>query len=177
MCKPKGKHFTGHFRLLDLHFSPFVRRPFYNCMTLKYLCVSKIKKRLKMRKLITVFTLFFSAIIGANAQQITGVVKDAQGKGLEKATVSLLRGKDSSVVKLVVTGENGKYMVQAPQAGTYLVNASFVGFAPVYSQRFEIGTDAVNVPDLAISKTTGSLSDVTVTAKRPMVEVRADKTI
>src|SRR5688500_10882445 len=130
-----------------------------------------------MRKLISVFSLFLVVVMGANSQQITGLVKDPQGKGLEKATVSSLRGKDSSVVKLVVTSENGKYLVQAPQAGSYLVNASFVGFTPAYSQRFDLGVDAVSVPDIVISKATGALSDVTVTAKRPMVEVRADKTI
>ena len=37
------------------------------------------------------------------AQQVTGVLKDQQGKLLEKATVSLLHQKDSSIVKLVTS--------------------------------------------------------------------------
>lgn len=37
--------------------------------------------------------------------------KDPQGKGLDKTTVSLLKAKDSSVVKLVVTSDKGRYTV------------------------------------------------------------------
>ena len=44
--------------------------------------------------------LFFA--FSLNAQEIAGTVKDAQGKGLEKATISLLNAKDSSVVKLEI---------------------------------------------------------------------------
>ena len=40
------------------------------------------------------------------AQQVTGVLKDQQGKPLEKATVSLLHQKDSSIVKLVTSKYN-----------------------------------------------------------------------
>ena len=80
-----------------------------------------------MRKLIlflAAFVLLFSAAI---AQQITGTVKDGQGKGIENATVSLLNGKDSSVIKMAVTATSGKYSFTAPGAGTYLISATHVG--------------------------------------------------
>lgn len=69
----------------------------------------------------------------ATAQQITGAVKDTHGKDIENATVSLLRGKDSSVIKLAVTAVGGKYSFAAPGAGTYLISATHVGYSPVYS--------------------------------------------
>lgn len=105
------------------------------------------------------------------------MVKDQQGKGLAKSTVSLLKAKDSSVVKLVVTGEDGRYAVTPAENGRYLVSASFVGFATAYSAPFEVSGSGYSVPDLSISKSTGTLQDVTVSAKKPIVEVRADKTI
>ncbi len=131
-----------------------------------------------MRKLVLFlagFGLLSSTVI---AQQITGVVKDGQGKGIEKATVSLLRSKDSSVIKLAVTSASGKYHFAAPGADTYLISATHVGYAPVFSAPVEVnGTAEISVPDMIIDKTTGNLEDVTVTSKKPMVEVKADKTI
>ena len=130
-----------------------------------------------MRKLVSIFAGFMLMAAGVQAQQITGVVKDLQGKGLEKSTVSLLNAKDSSVVKLGVTGDSGKFSISAGKDGQYLVSGSHVGYATVYSQPFELSGSGVTVPDLIISKATGDLKGITVTSKKPMVEVKADKTI
>ncbi len=130
-----------------------------------------------MRKLVTVFAGFLLISASVQAQQITGVVKDQQGKGLEKSTISLLKAKDSSLVKLVVTGDNGGYAVTATQTGNYLVSASHIGYATVYSNVFELTGSGITIPDLTISKDNGSLKEVIVTAKKPMIEVNADKTI
>lgn len=121
------------------------------------------------------FTLMTSAAI---AQQIKGLVKDQQGKWLENATVSLLKVNDSSVVKLAVTSSEGKYSFNAPQPGSYLISVSHVGFAPAYSAPLEVaGYGEVSAPDLVLEKSTGTLGEVTVSGKKPIVEVKADKTI
>ncbi|MGB3162762.1 MAG: carboxypeptidase regulatory-like domain-containing protein, partial [Chitinophagaceae bacterium] len=130
-----------------------------------------------MRKLVMIFTGLVLVAATVQAQQITGVVKDPQGKGLDKTTVSLLKAKDSSVVKLVVTSDKGRYTVSAPQAGSYLVSASYVGFQTAYSQPFELSGSGITIPDITISKAKGDLKEVTVTAKKQMIEVKADKTI
>jgi len=111
----------------------------------------------------------------SQGQKISGVVKDHQGKALEKSTVSLLRAKDSSVVKLGVTGDQGKYTLLA-EPGNYLVSASFVGYEPAYSAEFEVRSD-IQVPEIVMNKQRGDLTAVTVTAQRPIIEVKADKTI
>lgn len=43
--------------------------------------------------------------ISANAQQVTGIIKDSDGKTLNGATITLLR--DSVVIKLGVTNASG----------------------------------------------------------------------
>ncbi len=121
------------------------------------------------------FVLMASA---SKAQQISGIVKDQQGKGLDKSNVSLLNAKDSSVVKLAATTSEGKFSFNVVKEGRFLVSASFVGYQPVYSQPFEVsGSGNINLPELTLSKISGNLAEVTVTAKKPLVEVRADKTI
>jgi Outer membrane receptor proteins, mostly Fe transport len=128
-----------------------------------------------MRKLVSFLAGFFLLAGVSQAQKVSGVVKDQQGKALEKSSVSLLRANDSSVVKLAVTGDNGSYSFYV-EPRSYLVSASHVGHKTTYSAVFEVSGD-VKVPDITLSTASGSLSEVTVTAQRPLVEVRADKTI
>ena len=130
-----------------------------------------------MRKFLINLIATFFVVSAVQAQNVTGVVKDQQGKGLEKSTVSLLRAKDSFVLKLAVTTDDGKFSIPA-NAGTYLINVSHVGFSPFYSKAFEVGGSGdVSVSGIEMSKTAANLQGVTVTAQRPMVEVRADKMI
>jgi iron complex outermembrane recepter protein len=130
-----------------------------------------------MRKL---FTLFVAAILcgfTVSAQKVSGKVKDPQGKALDKTTVSLLRAKDSSVVKLSVTDNEGKFSFQS-EPGQYLVSLSHVGYFPAYSKVFEVNASGdATIEDLSMVKSEGAIAGVTVSSKKPMVEVRADKMI
>ncbi len=131
-----------------------------------------------MKKVLTAAFTFFTIALVTKAQKVTGVVQNEQGKGLEKATVSLLRTKDSSVIKLAVANESGQFSLLAPQPGTYLVQATYVGYTAVFSNHFEVsGSGETTVPALVISKLSGNLQEVSVSTRKPMVEVKADKTI
>lgn len=117
-------------------------------------------------------------VVSAFAQQVTGNIKDQQGKALSNSTVSLLNAKDSSVVKLAASNNNGSYTFNGIKPGNYIISISHVGYAPVYSQSFEYsGSGDFNVPALQVNKITGDLKEVVVNSKKPMVEVKADKTI
>lgn len=130
-----------------------------------------------MRK-VWMLSLIVLLAVAANAQQISGTVKDQSGKGVDKTTVSLLRAKDSSVAKLSVTDNEGRYSFMQTEAGSYLVSVSHVGFMPYISQPFAFdGTKDVAVPAVGLVKNEGTLGGVTVVSKKPVVEVKADKTI
>ena len=129
-----------------------------------------------MRKLLTLLLTAIFLSSATFAQKITGVVKDQQGKGLEKTTVSLLKAKDSSVAKLTVSDNQGNFSFQA-DAGKYLVSVTYVGYLPAYSKVFDLAADDVKLDGLTLQKSEGALAGVTVTSKKPIVEVRADKTI
>ncbi|MCW3116859.1 MAG: TonB-dependent receptor, partial [Chitinophagaceae bacterium] len=111
-------------------------------------------------------------------QQITGEVKYEKGVPMAVCTVSLLRSKDSGVVKLGLTGTGGAYQFQQVKPGNYIVQASYVGFDPARSAPFSyIAQQDIKVPELTIIKKNNALKDVTVTAKKPLIEVKADRTI
>jgi iron complex outermembrane recepter protein len=113
----------------------------------------------------------------AQAQQINGVAKDENGAPLNGATISLVRAKDSSVVKLAVTKSNGAYNFSDIKEGSYKVLASFVGYKPSFSPTFSVGISDISMPEMQLSKIPANMNNVTVTATRPIVEVKADKTI
>jgi iron complex outermembrane recepter protein len=128
-----------------------------------------------MRKLF----LFIATIItlASNAQQISGFAKDADGKPLNGATVSLLKDTGKIILKYTVTKDNGAYTFDNIKDGKYRISASHVGFTPVVSPIFAIDGEKVAAPELKLAKASGQMNSVTVTATKPIVEVKADKTI
>lgn len=112
------------------------------------------------------------------AQNIKGTIQDEQGKLLSGASVALKRAKDSSVAKLAVTNASGKYEFPAIQAGNYFVNVTYVGHTTSNSSVFEYsGSGDMVAPAMSLSKASGNLKEVTVVSRKPVIEVRADKTI
>jgi hypothetical protein len=114
---------------------------------------------------------------GINAQQVNGTVSDNNGKALNGATISLLNAKDSSIAKLSASKDEGRYTITGVTPGRYLVSASYVGHIPRYSAPFEVSAADVTVPVLSMEKASGDMKGIVVTARKPMVEVKADKTI
>jgi len=130
-----------------------------------------------MRKFGLLLMSFLVAAAGF-AQQISGNVKDQQGKALSGSTVSLLNAKDSSVNKLAVSNNDGHFSFNPIKQGKYLVSVSHVGYAKGYSPVFEFsGAGEANVPAMELGKAAAELKGVTVSSKKPMVEVKADRTI
>ncbi|MBI5859082.1 MAG: TonB-dependent receptor [Sphingobacteriales bacterium] len=128
-----------------------------------------------MRKLFSAFLSLILLAFSSQSQKVSGVVKDENGREMEKTTVSLLRAKDSSVVKLALTSTNGQFSFQS-ESGKYLVSVSHVGYTTQYSKIFEVA-GPVELPAIQLAKASSSLQGVTVTSQKPMIEVKADKTI
>ncbi|MES2891314.1 MAG: TonB-dependent receptor [Bacteroidota bacterium] len=128
-----------------------------------------------MRHLI--FLLLAGFLAAQSDAQVTGLATDGQGSPVKGATISLLSAKDSGIVKLGVSKEDGTFNFQTVKEGRYLVKANFVEFQPAYSSVFDAGQSAVTVPALKMEKQPGSLKGVVVTAQKPLLEVKADKMI
>lgn len=112
------------------------------------------------------------------AQQITGTVKDANGKPVGSANVALLKAPDSAIVKLAVSDQSGVYRFAGIKEGKYMTSITYVGYQTVYSAPFDVaGNGTLALPEVSLTKLTGNLKNVVVTAKKPMIEVKADKTI
>jgi hypothetical protein len=126
-----------------------------------------------MRSLFTLAFTFLAFFI-SNAQ-ISGKVKDPDGTPLSGVTISLL--KDSAVVKLSVTKEDGLYNFSEIIEGNYRISASHIGYSNALTEPFTVNGEVVKLEDLQLTKATSNLSGVTVTARKPIIEVKADKMI
>ena len=131
-----------------------------------------------MKQAIFTCLIFLLLSFSSSAQSISGTVNDADGKPLANATVSLLQARDSAVAKLGVTDKEGHYTFKNARQGSYLISSSFVGFEISYSAVFAVNaTGETTVPALTLSKPSSKLKEVVVAYKKPLIEVRADKTI
>ena len=133
------------------------------------------RKTTFMRKLF----LFIATVItlASNAQQISGFAKDTDGKPLNGATVSLLKDTGRAILKYTVTKNDGTYLFDNVGSGKYRVSASHVGFTAVVSPVFASNGENTSAPEVKLAKASGQMNNVTVTATKPIVEVKADKTI
>ena len=120
--------------------------------------------------------IFSLCLFTATAQhQLTGTVKDgADGSPVPYATAALLR-PDSSAITGVITGNDGKFVIQNVEAGDYIVQISFIGYNKEYRN--------VNVPaqsdlgDINLTESATRMQEVVVTATRPLVEQKLDRVV
>lgn len=131
-----------------------------------------------MKRILSLLTILSCCVSATMAQQITGTVKDANGKPVGSANVALLKAPDSAIVKLAVSDQSGVYRFAGIKEGKYMTSITYVGYQTVYSAPFDVaGNGTLALPEVSLTKLTGNLKNVVVTAKKPMIEVKADKTI
>jgi hypothetical protein len=110
--------------------------------------------------------------------EVKGFVKDNQQKPLPAATVILLKASDSSLVKSAVSDKNGAYEFSAVAYGKYLLKISALGFQEMSTSAIELTESNASIAnEWQLSSASKELGNVTVTAKKPIVEVKADRTI
>jgi iron complex outermembrane receptor protein len=137
-----------------------------------------------MRKILTLLAVFltsFSLISSAQSEggKVAGTVIDGSQKTVASSTITLLRAKDSSVAKISAADKNGNFEFEKISWGKYFVSVSAVGHQKGYSEIFEISAEknSVVLKTIELIPQSKSLGAVTVTAKKPLVEQKIDRTI
>lgn len=135
-----------------------------------------------MKKITSILLVCLLISAGSFAQtntgKITGTITDNTGKTLQSASVSLLKAKDSALVKLAVTGKDGAYEFDNIKEGDYRLAITSVGFEKTFSESFSVTAAAVvKMEPLLMNETAKGIEGVTVTAKRPFIETKIDKTV
>lgn len=132
-------------------------------------------------KILSLLAFLLLFLLSANAQKVGkisgSILQNAQPA--EAATVSLLRAKDSAIVKLSVINKEGSYAFENIADGKYLIAVTAVGYQKSFSKPFAVDQQqrAIQLPVISLIPVSKSLTDVTITAKRSLIEQRIDRTV
>lgn len=137
-----------------------------------------------MRKLLSLLALALTTLSLASYAQtktgkISGTVSDGSTKIIESATITLLKAKDSAVVKMSVADKTGKYEFDNVPEGRYIVAISAVGHNKGFSEVVEVtaASSSAVVKTIELVPQAQAMSGVTVTAKKPAIEQKPGKMV
>ena len=109
---------------------------------------------------------------------VRGTVASGAGSPIEFATVTLHRAADSVVIKTEFSDSQGTFQLAAGSGKRYLVSAAQVGFARYWSPAFELPETGLTLPAIQLATNHATaLKEVTVSARKPLFEHRADRTV
>jgi hypothetical protein len=124
-----------------------------------------------------VLTFTYAGFAQTNSR-VKGEVKDESQKPLQGITVSLVRSKDSSLVKAAITDKSGGYLFESVKDGSYLLGITAVGYQKSFSQVVDVKEGAdLSIPVFSLAPEAKGLKEVTVTARKPLFEQKPDKMV
>ncbi|HEY6061964.1 MAG TPA: carboxypeptidase-like regulatory domain-containing protein, partial [Chitinophagaceae bacterium] len=136
-----------------------------------------------MKKLLTSLLFGIALMTSSYGQtktgKISGTVIDGNTKTIESATITLLRVKDSAIVKMSVADRTGKFQFDGVPAGNYFVSITAVGHNKGYSENFQVTDEgnSISLKTIELVPQAKSIGEVTVTARKPLIEQKLDRTI
>ena len=133
-----------------------------------------------MKKIFTTLAIFVSVASFAQTNgKVSGTVEDGSAKTIESATITLLKAKDSTIAKVAAADRTGRFEFDGVPEGKYMVSISAVGHEKGYSPAFDITSEksSISLKTITLVPVEKSMSAVVVTAKKPLIEQRIDRTI
>ncbi|GAA4273429.1 TonB-dependent receptor [Aquimarina gracilis] len=129
-----------------------------------------------MRSLLFIFIyLVVSTINLLCAQTISGSVEDFTNQPVPYANV-ILKDTNQKLIKAGITNEKGVFILKNIKNNTYQLTISSIGFKS-YTKTFTFSNSAIALGTITLEQNTETLEEVTVTATKPIVEVKPDKTV
>jgi len=107
---------------------------------------------------------------------VSGKVQDEQGMALPGVHILLTDTAGKVLAKMDVTGADGAFQVEVP-AGRYMLAARFTGMEDHRENLTLTGEETLALPVITLRPQSRTLSDVTVRAQKPAIEVHADKLV
>lgn len=131
----------------------------------------------KITVLLTILTLAIQ-VMAQNSGRLSGNLSYG-GKAIESASVSLLKAQDSSLVKAAISDKIGDFVFENIPFGNYLLTINSIGYQRFYSAPLSLNQNnpAIALGRLSLEPQIGSLGEVTVTSKKPFLEMKADKMV
>jgi hypothetical protein len=130
---------------------------------------------------ISLFILFLvpTFLLGQNGFKIEGVVQDSSGTPKADIVVSLIKSSNAKLIQTALTENDGafEFIVYTPDSFKVVVQSQ--GFKPYISSVFAIDSTHLvkHLEAIRLNSSINQLQEVSVVAKIPIIERKADRTI
>ncbi len=127
------------------------------------------------------FTFLFTILtisIFAQTASIKGLLQDPDKAPVSYSNIVLYNSTDSSVVKVEVSDDIGKFLFQGVPAGNYFLVASFIGYDDARKENLQlVDNQQLDLGVFAFKAASIELAEATVNARRALVEIKPDRTV
>ncbi len=121
---------------------------------------------------------FFSSSVSAQNTAAKGQLQGPEKEAIAFANIALFSTADSSLQKAGVTSESGIFELRGLKAGSYYLKATYLGMADLYKPGILLSeNETLDLGVVTMSARTLEMAEAVITATRPMVEVRSDRTV
>jgi hypothetical protein len=123
-------------------------------------------------RFLTILIFSFLSVYSLKAQVIGGKILNEQKEPVANATVSLLKQKDSSLLRTSISNAEGAFSFNYNDTNNLLLKITVTGYQP---KMLAVGNGTV--PAITLARKNAQLNEVVVTAKKPIIEVKPDKMV
>lgn len=127
-----------------------------------------------------VATLFcnFSTFVYSQNSSLSGQIVDASGSPVAYANLFLFFQKDTSLAKVELSDETGKFAFSEIKDGDYFLKISYVGMQELQRGNLSIlKNEPKDLGTLTLMPSSTQLQETVISAKRTLLEVKPDRTI
>lgn len=125
-------------------------------------------------------TCLIISYLPLGAQQIKGTIYEdmAKEQPVSFANILLYNAKDSSLYKFTYSDDNGNFHFDQVGSGQYYIKATFIGLSDYTGEIFTCdGQASTDVGSIIMNPSTFNISEVTITAQKPIMEIKPDKLV
>ncbi len=116
--------------------------------------------------------------LNAQNASISGDVVGPEGEPVAYANVILKNLADSTIAKVEYTSESGEFALVGIAPEAYFLDVTYVGLPPYRSGAIRLASgQQLKLPTVRMKEAATELSEVTVTARRPVLEIEPDKMV
>ena len=131
-----------------------------------------------MRSYFTFLFTILSFTFFAQTASIKGLLQDSDKAPVSYANIVLYSIADSSVVKIEVSDDIGKFLIPGIPAGNYFLVASFIGYDDARKNEIQLADNQqLDLGIFAFQAASVELAEATVKARRALVEIKSDRTV
>lgn len=111
------------------------------------------------------------------SSKILGTIKNESGEAIDFANVTLHLAKDSSLIKTILSDEQGYFSFDEIPHGQYFLLASYLGHSTGRIDFVLDDNSSGNYHTMVLQKLSTQLDEVTVSSMKPLVERKLDRLV